>query len=106
MEDTACVVLDTTDDEELRKLIESEEEDSENVILPEEEDELSRVGWQVLTIIKVIIDPLMVFICVGDTRNKNSKILYFSMITNIVFPSGRCLLGSLRICIHLGAFVH
>ena len=60
MEDTACVVLDTTDDEELRKLIESEEEDSENVILPEEEDELSRVGWQVLTIIKIIIDPLMV----------------------------------------------
>ena len=59
MEDNACVVLDTMDDEELRKLIDSEEEDSENVILPEEEDELSRVGWQVLTIIKVIIDPLM-----------------------------------------------
>ena len=59
MEDTACVVLDTTDDEELRKLIESEEEDNENVILPEEEDELSRVGWQVLTIIKVIIDLLL-----------------------------------------------
>ena len=54
MEDTACVVLDTTDDEELKKLIESEEEDSENVIQPEEEDELSRVGWQVLTLIKVI----------------------------------------------------
>ena len=54
MEDTACVVLDTTDDEELKKLIESEEEDSENVIQPEEEDELSRVGWQVLTMIKVI----------------------------------------------------
>ena len=42
MEDTACVVLDTTDDEELRKLIESEEEDNENVILPEEEDEGER----------------------------------------------------------------
>ena len=95
MEDTACVVLDTTDDEELKKLIESEEEDSENVIQPEEEEELSRVGWQVLTIIKVIIDPY-----------KNSKILYFSMITNIVFPFRRCLLDSLRICIHLDAFVH
>ena len=57
MEDNACVVLDTMDDEELRKLIDSEEEDSENVILPEEEDELSRVGWQVLTIIKVKLDP-------------------------------------------------
>ena len=85
MEDTACVVLDTTDDEELRKLIESEEEDNENVILPEEEDELSRVGWQVLTIIKIIIDPLMV------SLNENFKITYFSMIANIVFLSGRCL---------------
>ena len=54
MEDTACVVLDTTDDEELKKLIEPEEQDSENVILPEEEDELSRVGWQVLTMIRII----------------------------------------------------
>ena len=54
MEDTACVVLDTTDDEELKKLIDTEEEDSESVILSEEEDELSRIGWQVLTMIKVI----------------------------------------------------
>jgi len=80
MEDNACVVLDTMDDEELRKLIDSEEEDSENVILPEEEDELSRVGWQVLTIIKVMID-----------HYENFKITYFSMIANIVFLSGRCL---------------
>ena len=54
MEDTACVVLDTTDDEELKKLIDTEEEDSESVILSEEEDELSRIGWQVLAMIKVI----------------------------------------------------
>ena len=54
MEDTACVVLDTTDDEELKKLIESDEEDIENVIQPEEEEELSRVGWQVLTRINIV----------------------------------------------------
>ena len=72
MEDTACVVLDTTDDEELKKLIESEEEDSENVIQPEEEEELSRVGWQVLTMIKVIIDPLTPINWRDTpTRNKN-----------------------------------